>query len=101
MAMAQNLQQGQSSEWALLRRHESENEFGVQIAGGYPDQMGFIAKVLENETSTDFVDLNCACPIDLVCNRGCGSALLNKPTKMTEIVNSVAKHLSRPITIKS
>lgn len=55
MAMAHNLVQGQSSEWALLRRHESENEFGVQIAGGYPEEMAHVAKVLENETSTDFV----------------------------------------------
>jgi hypothetical protein len=55
MAMAHNLAQGQSSEWALLRRHESENEFGVQIAGGYPEEMAHVAKVLENETSTDFV----------------------------------------------
>ena len=98
MAVASNLEQGQPSEWALLRRHPSEEIFGVQIAGGHGDQMRRVARVLEHETLTDFVDINSGtlfstnnnyvaslclgCPIDLICNRGCGSALLNKPGRL-------------------
>ena len=45
MAMASNLEQGQSSEWALLRRHSSERVFGVQIASHHPEQTTRVAKV--------------------------------------------------------
>jgi tRNA-dihydrouridine synthase 3 len=45
MAMAQNILNGQASEWALLRRHQSEDVYGVQIAGNHPDMMGRVARV--------------------------------------------------------
>lgn len=69
MAMSHNLVMGQASEWARIRRHASEDCFGIQVAGGQPEHMTKIAKLLENETSSDFVDLNCGCPLDTICNR--------------------------------
>jgi tRNA-dihydrouridine synthase 3 len=38
--------------------------------------MARLAQLLEEHVSMDFVDLNCGCPIDLICNRGAGGALM-------------------------
>lgn len=78
MALAQPLVYGAKEEWALVRRHESEKMFGVQVAGGFPNRMVPAAEVIANTIGkgggVDFVDVNMGCPIDLVFNQGAGSA---------------------------
>lgn len=58
------------------------------------------SQVLEYETESDFVDLNCGCPIDMLCKSGCGAALMNRPKKLCEVVQCMTKHLSRSMTVK-
>ncbi len=91
MALSENLLQGQASEWALLRRHPSEDIFGVQVheyflssdipsrillnnlfqqvCGGHPESMTKVAQLIDDQLTVDFVDINCGCPIDLIVNR--------------------------------
>ena len=105
MAMCTNLLQGNPAEWALLRRHPCEDIFGIQVCGGYSDSVSRCAQLLEDEVVSkggiDFVDINMGCPIDLVCNKGAGSKLLEKPARMEQIVRASAPLLSCPLTLKT
>ena len=52
MALCANILQGQASELALLKRHEDEDVFGVQLAGGFADQFSRCAELIEKEVRT-------------------------------------------------
>ncbi|GMP26993.1 hypothetical protein CsSME_00003191 [Camellia sinensis var. sinensis] len=85
---------------ALLRRHSSEELFGVQICGAYPDTVARIVELIDQECTVDFIDINMGCPIDIVVNKGAGSALLTKPTRMKSILQAASGTIDRPITVK-
>ena len=91
MAMASNLLEGQQSEWALLRRHSSEDLFGVQICGAHPDIMTRVAQLIRDVCSVDFIDINMGCPIDLVYKKGAGAGLMGRATKLNSILDGMYK----------
>ncbi|KAL1920294.1 uncharacterized protein VTP21DRAFT_1440 [Calcarisporiella thermophila] len=100
MAMATNLLQGQQTEWALVRKHKSEDIFGIQLAGNKPDALVKTAEMLNNEIEMDFLDLNMGCPVDLVFNKGGGSALLDSVGKMGKILRGMVRVVDVPVTAK-
>ncbi|XP_036623859.1 tRNA-dihydrouridine(47) synthase [NAD(P)(+)]-like isoform X2 [Trichosurus vulpecula] len=100
MAVCTNLLQGQSSEWALLKRHHTEDLFGVQLEGAFPDTMTKCAELLNRTVEVDFVDINVGCPIDLVYKKGGGCALMNRSNKFEQIVRGMNQVLDVPLTVK-
>ncbi|KAI3484315.1 hypothetical protein L1887_52628 [Cichorium endivia] len=103
MGLAESFLHGNASEWSLVRRHASERIFGTQLCGGKPDLLVPVAEALKAEVGDglDFVDINCGCPIDLVYNRGAGSALLDHASKLSKIVRGMSAVLGdTPLTIK-
>ncbi|CAI9786918.1 unnamed protein product [Fraxinus pennsylvanica] len=83
--------EGQASEWALLRRHSSEDLFGVQICGAYPDTVSRTVELIEKHCMVDFVDINM---------KGAGSALLTKPMRMKSVIEASSRAVDTPVTIK-
>ncbi|KAF6771020.1 hypothetical protein AHF37_10341 [Paragonimus kellicotti] len=101
MAIATQLLQGKQSEWALLRRHSSEDMFGVQLCGAHVDTMARAAQLIEENCEVDFVDINCGCPIDIIWKKGAGAGLLQHGNRLESIVRGVNDVLERAqVTVK-
>ena len=100
MAMTTSLLQGQLSEFALIRRHPSETIFGVQLCGSFVDTLTRTVQLLEENFDYDFVDINCACPIDLVYKKGAGCALTRRSVDFERICRSMSCLSTRPVTVK-
>ncbi|KAG0716820.1 tRNA-dihydrouridine(47) synthase [NAD(P)(+)]-like [Chionoecetes opilio] len=100
MALAGNLLQGYPSEWALVKRHASEDCFGIQLCGSNAETMVKCAQLLEENAEFDFMDINMGCPIDLIYKQGGGSALMRRHGCLEQMVRAMTQVLSRPLTLK-
>ena len=103
MAMSGGINSASKSEWALLKRHESEDLFGIQLCGKQVQDLGMASELISQmEMVPDFVDLNLGCPIDLVFKRGMGSALMDRKSRLREISHGLNHILDESVgmTIK-
>ena len=100
MAVATCLLEGKHSEWSLVKRHASEDVFGVQLAAGHSDQFVRAVEILDTHMELDFVDLNLGCPLDLICNKGAGSALMLREKRLKDSLIGICNTMSVPITVK-
>ncbi|XP_065219820.1 tRNA-dihydrouridine(47) synthase [NAD(P)(+)]-like [Planococcus citri] len=101
MALASSLLQGMPQEWALVRRHKTEDVFGVQVCGNNPHVMTKCAQLLEEQTDIDFIDVNLGCPIDLIYREGSGSGLLRRTRVLESILTCMNNVTDIPLTVKT
>lgn len=70
MACVVPILNGYASEWALTRRHKSEDIFGVQLCGNNAELITYAAQILSENCEIDYIDLNIGCPIELIYQQG-------------------------------
>ncbi len=71
----------------------------VQIAGADPEMMAAGAKY-NQERGADVIDINMGCPAKKVCKKAAGSALLQYPELVRDILQAVVAAVSVPVTLK-
>lgn len=102
MACSLPIVNGALPEWALTKRHESEDVFGVQLCGNNSKIVTYAAQVLAENIDVDFIDLNIGCPIDLIFKQGGGSALIRRQNVLESIVRSCTRVLGgKEFTVKT
>lgn len=84
---------------ALLRAEPNDAPYGVQLFGDDPEIMGQAAALIEGE-QFDFLDINMGCPAPKIISAGAGSKLMLDPELCGRIVEQVAAHTTRPVTVK-
>ncbi|XP_022116462.2 tRNA-dihydrouridine(47) synthase [NAD(P)(+)]-like [Pieris rapae] len=100
MALCESLLKGAKQEWALVKRHESENLFGAQICGNNPFAITKVAQLLQENAELDFIDLNLGCPIDLIYKKGGGSGMMHRLPALETSVRGASTILNIPFTVK-
>lgn len=84
----------------LLQTIPKEAPISLQLFGSDPQIMADMAKKLEEEQDFDILDVNMGCPVPKVVNNGEGSALMKNPKLAGEILESLVKAISKPVTVK-
>ncbi len=82
-----------------LYRAPEEKKLCYQLAGHDPLIMAEAAARLE-DLGADLIDINCGCPKTKIRKKGAGSALLEVPHHLCEIVRAVRGSTRIPLTVK-
>ncbi len=99
MVSAKAIQYNNKNTRALLEIHPEEEPVSLQLFGSDPDVISEIAKQIE-ELPFAILDINMGCPVPKIVRNGEGSALMNQPKLVHEIVKKTVKAIQKPVTVK-
>jgi nifR3 family TIM-barrel protein len=84
----------------MLYVDEREKPLSLQIIGGDKETLVEAAKVVDEQTNADIVDINMGCPVPKVTRCDAGARWLLDPNKIYDMVSAVVKAVKKPVTVK-
>ncbi|MDO7908600.1 tRNA dihydrouridine synthase DusB [Paenibacillus sp. JX-17] len=84
----------------MLFVDEREKPLSLQIFGGDRNSLVEAAKVVDQETNADIIDINMGCPVPKVTKCDAGARWLLDPNKIYEMVSAVVDAVDKPVTVK-
>ena len=72
----------------------------LQLFGSDRDSMVRAAKVMDEDTNADIIDINMGCPVNKVIKTGAGSAMMRDEDNTAEIVKEIVENVKKPVTAK-
>lgn len=82
-----------------MGHHQESGIRSVQIAGSDPQEMAEAAQY-NVSIGADIIDINMGCPAKKVNKKLAGSALLQYPERVEQIIGAVVKAVTVPVTLK-
>ena len=84
----------------MLEVDNNYHPISLQLFGADLDTMVYSAKIIDQNTNCDFIDINMGCPVNKVVKTGAGSSLMLDEDKTVEIVSNIIQNVSKPVTVK-
>ena len=84
----------------MLKISNDFHPVSLQLFGKDIDTMVYAAKVLDNETNCDFIDINMGCPVNKVVKTGAGSAMMKNENETVIVLKQIVRNVKKPVTVK-
>lgn len=84
----------------MLRVDSDEQPIVMQVFGGDVDTLVKAAKIIDEKSNAQIIDINMGCPVNKVIKSDAGAKLLLEPDKIYEIVSRVVEAVNKPVTVK-
>ncbi|GIQ67323.1 tRNA dihydrouridine synthase DusB [Xylanibacillus composti] len=84
----------------MLYVDEREKPLSLQIFGGDKASLVEAAKVVDQQTNADIIDINMGCPVPKITKCDAGARWLLDPNKIEEMVSAVVEAVNKPVTVK-
>jgi len=84
----------------MLEIGENEHPIALQLFGSEIESMVEAAVYIDQHTSADIIDINMGCPVQKVVKAGAGSALLQDPNHIYQLVSAIVNAVKKPVTVK-
>lgn len=84
----------------MLYVDEREKPLSLQIFGGDKQTLVEAAKVVDQQTNADIIDINMGCPVPKITKCDAGAKWLLDPNKIYEMVAAVVDAVEKPVTVK-
>ena len=84
----------------MLYVDEREKPLSLQIFGGDKETLVEAAKIVDQHTNADIIDINMGCPVPKITKCDAGAKWLLDPSKIEEMVSAVVASVRKPVTVK-
>jgi len=82
----------------LTQTTKQERPVALQLFGTKLEPLSKAIKLIEN--NADIIDFNFGCPAKKIISQGAGSALLKRPQKIVDIIQTIKQSTKKPISAK-